>query len=460
MFYKPPSIEKMWDTWMYFHEDTYYLYYLVTESSPGEGVWLSTSNDGVHWQELKMIIPLAEDAQWLGTGAVWPSRVAGEGGSYIMNFSEWRGPSMSEGQQTIFFATSKDLVNWTRLDNSYEFVPNTTWYNKDQGNSSRWDCIYPLEKEDGYYGYWTANPKDFHPGFGFGETQDGVHWQALQPPIIEWGDTTPMPSLEFGAIAPVNNRYYAMLGCYEDSLTMFQFVAEQPQGPFVPAKNNFKILSSAQGHKMSYFSRFFPTIDALLVNHHVITRQDERFFAPLKKASIGHDGDMRLAYWQGNEKAKGQHLSQLTTISEGANFKGVKFLEDLTIEEGNFIECAISEPQTSVSNSKIGFYIEYEEGQGTALQIHPKGIVDFGDLSLNTMTFNLEDSVDRKLEYQEKQQDYQVRLLIRKELLELYLNDVFIQCFSLPKKATGKIGVLFESTTSVIKDLSVYAMAL
>lgn len=448
MFFKPPSITKMWDTWMYLHDGTYYLYYLVTERSPGEGVWLSTSSDGVHWQELKMIMPIAKDAQWLGTGAVWPSKVPGQEGTFVMNFSEWRGPEMLKGQQTIFFATSKDLVNWTRLDNSYEFIPDLRWYRKDEDEKSRWDCIYPLEKENGYYGYWTANPKDFYPGFGFGQTQDGTHWEALEPPVIEWGDTPVLESLEFGAIAKVQDRYYSMLGCYQVG-GMFQFIADKPQGPFKPAKHNFNFLVSPKGHRMSYFSRFFPTPDVLLVNHHVITREGERFFVPLKTATLNSKGELQLGYWSRNDLAKGERQNHIPHLAEDAGL-GVTQLEFAFSQNGSFIECTLSNP----TKGAIGFYLEYADRLGTAIRISDKGVVEMGTLNIGSMAFDKEETSDRGLDAK----DYKVRLLVRGSLLELYLNDIFIQCFSMPAKATGKLGVLFDNTSATISDLSIYPM--
>ena len=38
MFFKSEGVDAHWDTWMYFHEGTYYLFYLITDYSPGEGL--------------------------------------------------------------------------------------------------------------------------------------------------------------------------------------------------------------------------------------------------------------------------------------------------------------------------------------------------------------------------------------------------------------------------------------
>ena len=143
---------------------------------------------------------------------------------FYLNFSEWRG-----NQQTIFFAESSDLLHWQRLDNRYEFKPDPQWYNVNDGNNSRWDCIYTIPRESGgLYGYWTATPQAATEGrFGFGETTDGITWRALQPPRVRDVDAG-----EVGAIERIGDRYYMMFGSGGIMITL---VADRPEGPFVPA---------------------------------------------------------------------------------------------------------------------------------------------------------------------------------------------------------------------------------
>jgi hypothetical protein len=38
MLFRSERVPATWDTWMYYHEGTYYLYYLITGASPGEGL--------------------------------------------------------------------------------------------------------------------------------------------------------------------------------------------------------------------------------------------------------------------------------------------------------------------------------------------------------------------------------------------------------------------------------------
>ena len=172
---------------MIYHEGVYYLYLLSNETlGYHDSLSVATSTDGVHYKDHGVIIRKDKYAQWLGSGQVWKSPDFENDGKFIMNYSKWYGPSRTTGQQTIFFAVSTDLIHWTELGLEYEFRPDTRWYDVLKGQNSRWDCIYHVDRAGGgYYGYWTANPLEF-TGFGFGQSLDGIHWESLAPPVIDW----------------------------------------------------------------------------------------------------------------------------------------------------------------------------------------------------------------------------------------------------------------------------------
>ncbi|MEI6422744.1 MAG: hypothetical protein WCP55_11030, partial [Lentisphaerota bacterium] len=203
LFYKAQSTGNMWDTWLYWHKGTYYLFHLAGPGCQWYGIAMATSGDGVHWHEHGLVLEKAEGVTWMGTGTVWEAPSHGSEPRFMMNFSEWRGNA-----QTIFFAESSDLLHWRRLGNEHEFRPDGRWYRTGGGNDGRWDCICTIDRPGGgRYGYWTANPINF-TGFGFGETDDGVTWRALPPPVIEWGAVAPMSVIESGAVAEIGGRYY------------------------------------------------------------------------------------------------------------------------------------------------------------------------------------------------------------------------------------------------------------
>ena len=190
---------------------------------------------------------------------------------------------MDGASQTIFFAESTDLLNWKRLPDEYEFKQDTRWYEPD----GRWDCIYTIPRPGGgLYGYWTATPKAETGGrFGFGESIDGARWRALPPPKVHG-----VGGGEAGAVEKIGEKFYMMFGTGGMMVTL---VADQPHGPFHAAKKNLRLLS---GH--TYFSRFFPAPDGILVNHHSIA--GKVYFAPLKSTVIDEEGTLRLGWWKGN----------------------------------------------------------------------------------------------------------------------------------------------------------------
>lgn len=448
MFYQPQTITKMWDTWLFEHEDVFFLFYLVTEHSPGEGICLATSDDGVNWKEHGLIFPKSEESVWLGTGSVWKSERYAEDGLFILNFSEWFGPE-DTGQQKIFFATSSDLVHWTRCDGEFDFGPDALYYRYDEGNNSRWDCIYSFPRPGGgRIGYWTANPRDFQPGFGFGESLDGVHWQALAPPHIDWGTRQVPPCMEAGAVELIVGNYYMMAGIYlpyEGKIGMITLVANSPAGPFSPAHQNLFLLGS---HRWTaYFSRFFPTSQGMLVNHHVITRHDERAFAPLKRAIVDDWGTLRLHWWGGNEAVKGKQLPCPTQFDakNGAVLEGQIHLPAPAVQNGILLSL---ETQNDLDSAPI-------ENQ-FALFLNASGTVASGILDTQTTRFESEEQIDREVGYSGT---IELRLLLRGEWIEWYLNDILMGCHNLPTPMTGQVAFVSLSEHGELSALEPIALS-
>lgn len=417
LFYRPRSRRTgvMWDTWLYHQDGTHYLYTLGRSHGQWDNIALATSRDGVHWQELGSVLRKGRGVTWMGTGSTWRAPLASAPGPYQMNFSEWKGP-----RQTIFFASSPDLVHWTRLGNDLEFVQDERWYER----NGRWDCIWTLPRPGGgLYGYWTATPKPETGGrFGFGETLDGVTWQALPPPRVEG-----VGEGEVGAIEPAAGRFYMMFG---SGGLMVTLVADRPEGPFVLAPKNPRLLS---GH--TYFSRFYRAPDGLLVNHHSIARSGEVYFGTLKGTAVDAEGTLRLVWWPGNEGLKHERLALAAAGPHPAG-AGVAFLPTaLDAERGSIAEGDIA-LSASVSNSKAGIYIECIGDVGVAIWVHPGGRAEVGPMAPDGTGFQAEKSVDRQLTWGTPAR---FRLLLKGELLEFYLDDVLIECYSLPQPATGRI---------------------
>ena len=246
MIFKSDIVEAQWDTWCYYYEGTYYLYYLITERSPGEGFGVATSKDGVHWEDHGWAIRESDkNLQYLGTGAVWKAPDFEKTGRFICNYSEHRKEANGKITQNILFAWSTDLLHWNKFGDEYIFKVDDRFYDK----YGRWDCIFPmLRTEGGYWGTWTAtaHPENEIKGIvGIGYSEDGVTWTALKPPLVEPGVG------ESGAFYKFGDRIYAMFGA---GGAMWGYVADKVTGPYIRVEKNALLLQ--RGH--TYFSRYFP----------------------------------------------------------------------------------------------------------------------------------------------------------------------------------------------------------
>jgi hypothetical protein len=419
----------MWDTWLYWHAGTCYLFHLAGSGGAWHGIAMATSADGVHWREHGLVLEKAAGVDWLGTGSVWERPAGSREPRFVLNFSEWRGD-----RQTIFFADSDDLLHWRRLGGEHEFRPDGRWYNTSGGNDGRWDCIYTIDRPGGgRYGYWTANPLGF-TGFGFGESEDGVTWRCLPPPSIDWGATAPLPVIESGAVAEIGGRWHTLLGTYQPygphSSGMFAFVADAPAGPFRPIADNFALLASPAGRWHTYFARFFLHPEALLVNHHAIAADGEVWMAPLKRAVADAAGALRLMWWEGNDAVKRHWLA-----SEGrdaaANGAVSYMPADGLLAEGNLdLDASRGNPP------------EFSVACGQALQsvrfrVLPKGVVEIDEMA-DDGSARLLERVDRALDLSGA---VPVRVLLMHGFIEFYLADQLIQVIALPAAPSGRLSV-------------------
>ncbi len=429
MIFKSTRAERTWDTCVYVHEGTYYLYYLITEKTAGDGFGIATSTDGVHWEDHGPALRASDQmVRYMGSGSVWKDPDFERSHRFITNYSEWR---VEGGKQiqSLFFAWSDDLLHWNKYGEEFIFRIDEQYYQRTVENprgiweNPRWDTIFPVSRQTGgYYGYWTATPKS-HLGFGFGESLDGIHWTVLPPPLIEWDGEASMIFIEVGAVERIGKHYFALLADYAGThCGVFAFTAELPEGPFRPCPRNFDLIRN-QSKMHAYYARLVTTPSGLLANHHSIARGDvsqgnaEVFLAPLKKAEAAGEA-LYLKWWEGNDVLKARRVA----LQAGASRLRVD------PEVGIVLEGRLG-PHGSL-------FVEEEAGQGTRLQTHPNGLVEIGNDSLEGGHFTPRETIDRQMDYGPERR---FRLLLRSAMLEFYLNDYFIQCYTMDRPASGRI---------------------
>jgi len=428
MFYAPLRRETgtMWDTWLYHHAGMYYLFYLARTGGSWDNISMATSPDGVHWQERGVILRKADGVTWMGTGSTWRSPNFEKDGKYQLNFSEWRGD-----RQTIFFAESADLLTWQRLGPEYEFQQDVRWY-KPKG---RWDCICTIPRPGGgLFGYWTADPEG-RPGVGFGQSLDGVRWEALEPPLFVDG----APHGEAGAVERIGDKYYLLLG----SGGMKTLVADEPQGPFRPARKNFTLLHGGP----TYFARFFPTNpDGLLINHHAIAKNGRIHLSLLKRAVTDDQRTLRLGWWSGNERLKHESLPVRECVGRIGNPSYgrppdtplVMLDGQLPTDDGVIVEGVLPVLADGAAAS-AGLFVETSENSGTGILVWTGGVTEFGAMQADGTGFKADLRADREASFGPTAR---FRLALKGWLLEFYLDDILMECYSLPGRATGRLGLI------------------
>jgi hypothetical protein len=402
VIFRSETVSAQWDTWCYFHKGTYYLYYLITEHSCGEGFGVAASDDGVHWLDHGWAISASDQmVHFLGTGSVWPDPC--KASSFLCNYSEHRLDEQGKQRQCILFAGSDDLIHWTKLGDEHICWIDERYYER----YGRWDCIYAIPQPDGsIFGTWTATPKgrkDQNGGIGFGVSSDGIHWQALLPADI-YPDAD-----ESGAMIEIDGRVHAMFGHFGKQLPagMHAYVADSPRGPFRLGQKNSQLLKAWH----TYFSRFFTTPEGILVNHHSMDGKRNEYdrlityLAPFKKLSIDDEGVQRWVWWTGNEDLKGPELQ----LGEEGDFQAGIVLEgSLRLTDQDHFELCFD-----VDSS---LYV---------IHVFDKGIIEFLKFDSEQNSWSSLMKADRQLPSIE---DYTFRILARRGMAEVYLNDHFMEC--------------------------------
>jgi hypothetical protein len=342
-------------------------------------------------------------------------------GLWILNYSEWVGD-----KQDIMFATSPDLLRWTKADERCRFVQDTRWY-KEKG---RWDCIDAIEGGDGFlYGYFTADPDptkvDYqHCGFGCARSRDGIRWEALPP--VE-GDLEG----EFGGIQQIGDRYF---------ITMSEGrvgVGSSPRGPFWKQMKNHNVFGGD-----IYFPRFFHTApDGPLMNH--FFKDGPVFAAPLKALDVDDQGILRVVWWPGNERLKAVEVPVSTRAGAG----GTRWLLDpLDVNRTAVIEgLARAVPRDRIGSLPHAFLID--QGDDTAQCVAFERLETlFGSVELDVAVpaLTVRQRADRDLDFGS---DQRFRIVINRDMMEVYVNDYLT--VQARVRNTGRFGWLSGDAHSI-----------
>ncbi|MCX6880382.1 MAG: hypothetical protein NTW21_42240 [Verrucomicrobia bacterium] len=428
MFFRTRPGQNGWDSWWFYHEGTYYQYVLSGPQGNWTAVTLLTSPDACHWKDCGEVVTRTPVAIYLGSGGVWKSPDFARDKRFIMNVSEQYPPNAGKwpNEQIIFFLESKDLVHWQRLPDECVFRADDRWYERLGG---RWDCIYAIPRAaGGYFGYWTGFPKS-GSGRAFGQSTDGVHWEALKP--VECPEKA-----EVAAVEPMAGKYYMI------SQGRKVFIADQPEGPFRAAAKNADVFSGAKlpnsTQVVTPFPRFFrKDKEVFIISYGIAVHEPgyPSYCLPLEVAHVDQEGTLRATYWKGNDAMKEHPVPVKFTAAMGDAPRMIE--PKIAVRDGCILEATCEFPADDATTTPC-LFIDCENGERVAIRIHTNGMVEMGTMSKDGKTLELRHQVNRLIPLDKSAQ---VRLMLKDSLFVVYLNDVAMDYFPMSSLATGRLGV-------------------
>ncbi len=500
-----PSVGRMKDGFVLWHKDQYYLFSMYTTTGAEadcRNVWLATSSDGVHWKHVGAVI---KDAPF----NIWAMAIHKIGDKFIMNHGSFSRPGV---QNVIRFWESTDLLHWTFMGYKADLFPDSRYYHPD----SRLDCmsVVPVVKDGKtrYYGFATG------PG-GFLESEDGIRWSGKPQPTIDWG-TFPRPptpadegGLEIGGCHEINGRYYLVGGWFNymgfTGYGVYTLISDAPGGPFRADAAAYRLCGNST-RWVALWARFCRTDKDLLINGYMYSgytyETGETWLPPLKRAVVDSGGHLRLGYWKGNDALKGTPVNvDLSTCKKV--YPGEANRDCLCIAAANRFDMQAQPERSSIDRtnapttvavlnntfdcskgvvlegtiqatcrdrrtvaSSVGFYLEEKPGEGTAILLHSYGRTEIGKMTLtDRMGFQPEDTIGPGCAAPAgilPHTNHAFRLLIRRNMFELYLDDMLVQTFNTTHQPGGigripqRVGFIAENGQGLFENVKAWSMTL
>ena len=469
------------DNCVVWHDGLFYLFAMYRraemprDQDQWRHVWLATSVDGVHWKDAG---PVIEDAPF----GIYAMRVWKAGDRFLMNHGSFTG----EAQDVLRLWESYDLVHWEYLGPEFDV-------RRPDGQRIDHMDVIPVEEAGAtvYYGYAVG---------GVLRSQDGLKWTWLgELPLT---DNIPIRVVqEPGGCQRINDKYYLLVGGFYPGSFEYAtstYISEQPAGPFRPDYPAFRLNGYSGRELVALWAAYCRLPQELLLSNYMLD-PGGRFWwhAPLKAAVVDKAGHLRMGYWKGNDALKGIelpcNLAQSQPARSGPNGTTDITAEGLTItapplphvrwitpgkpniaytfldavfdfETGCVLEGSIKVTALDgIAFPAAGLCFEQDNGTATVILFETWAQTEIGTLHL---------SEEPRFESRDitgigcataagipAGETGAYRLLIRKGIFEIYLNDLLVQTFS-AEKLTGRIGFMAQDGQGAFECPKVWQMNL
>lgn len=469
------------DNFVVWHNGTFYLFAMYrfeekgSEQEQWRNVWLATSTDGVHWNDVG---PVIKDAPF----GIYAMRVWRVGARFLLNHGSFTG----NAQDVLRLWASDNLVHWEYLGPEYDV-------RRPDGRRIDHMDVIPVEESGGtvYYGYAVG---------GMLRSEDGLKWTWISElPLTDHMSVRVVE--EPGGCQRIGDQYYLLVGGFYPGSFEYAvgtFIADRPEGPFRPDYAAFRLNGYSGRDLVALWAGYCRTPESLLLTNYMLDPGGRYWWhAPLKAAVVGGAGHLRMGYWKGNEALKGAPLpcehgplelaspkmhGNVAVSADGFAIAAPArpHIRWITPDEPNmafgFLDAAIDVDKGSVVEGSIrvsgtnalvfpaaGVCLEQDNREATAIVFGAWGETLIGRLTWsNQPHFEVRDRTGfgcATVAGIPAGETCQYRLLIRRGIFEIYLNDLFVQTYS-AQALTGRIGFFVQDGEAAFRVPQIWEMTL
>ena len=250
------------------------------------------------------------------------------------------------------------------------------------------------------------------------------------------------------------------------------------------------------GAHSCYFARFFWSAELeLLATHQTYSHAGRTYVAPFKRVHVDGEGTLRFVWWRANERLKGAEMpvqpdAQVDVQADAepaSKAPASSFVGTVNVSVGAVFEATVTSPAQPLPRasppllSLPGFLFELQTsgsprgmasgmplGDETAAKagaliavVDAAARVTLAFLNASTPPFAppvLIETWDRQLRGMSAAEPMRLRVLYRRDMLEMYVNDVLLPVYLMPP-STGRVGLVPEAA-GLVSGLRRWAMDL
>ncbi len=484
----------MWDSWIYVqNENTYHLFYLETVDRIYDHIGHAVSTDLINWEELRSISVSGAPGSWNSritlTGMVTPFQ-----GKYYMLLGGYAPENPDKAIEIIGRYVSDDLENWQE-DKSFPLLKPSFPYMTECDISCdcrHWrDLSLSYDQNNQWFdGYLMTkvkpvSPDDFGTAVGHIRSRDLVHWEMLEPIARQ----KHFYNMEVPEVFEFNGRYYLTFST--NSLTglkinssrgtalrgTFYLTSSSRNGPFTLPPDPF-LIGSGHGHWESYVGRTLEQDDQRILYHHMGNPFEVRpAWGTPKKLASDSEGNLHLEYLPVLQKMEnGKSFPLKTHIETGdrqdligywkrnnKDYFGKNYLAGTSCRIADDVDnCHFKVDLFPEGNGMFGIIFRQSEYQAGAFILdleHQSIFVGNADIppdynyahGMFGWDFCIHDQTQLPEMIKGK---YELRIFLRNEFCEVYVNDIWCFSATLPKLAScGALSLYVERGEAHFENL-------